>query len=1236
MKKLRLFLIINAITFINNAFSQDYGLDWVFATKDTLEVSKGIIDKAQMTDGQGNIYVTGEHSGVNDFDPTSAKSFLASNPISANIFLAKYTDQGNLSWAINIYGYNVNDMYVDSAGNVLLVGYFENKFRYDEKNKESFISSHLPTNLNSQSSYILKYDSSGNFVWIKQIDSNQYIKARSIDVAKSGAIYITGDYLGDTYFYNNQPFDTLYSSGSPDIFLAKFSELGDFIWAKSMGGAGMDSGLGLALDESENINLLAIVNDTADMDPSNSIFNVSLYAPPPTYSLLTNDRLANVIAQYDSTGAFNWCHIFNEFTSEIQMSDIAVDNSGSVVVTGLMRGSSVSGDFDPGIGVATLPLSFPFTGFVAKYNPNGNFLWTSKIGHKRFKGNKICIANDNSIFIAGDSLVNYPSNTYAPKNVFLTKCDSLGVIEFVHNFEATNFSEITGLSLTTGGRPVVSGSFRSTIYLDPNNANNGLSFTPFISSTEVCFISVYSPQGVLDWNFRYSDNNRFGSSPSEFDDMAKFFEIDENQNIYLVGRYHDAIDFDPSSNESILDGPEALYIGKYDPLGNYQWVFDLGSFVCKDILLDSSGLVNLVGACNASDSIDFDPSPNNMFVTSNGILDKTGIIATYSQDGVFQSLLQLDPLNINSSAHIHGCLVDMAGNFFITGSIIDSVDFDLSSTVYPVYASNSNYFIFLAKYDSSWNLLWAKVIEVSINDTYKIQFSMNADGEILITGSFSGMGDLDPSMNNFPINSSVNYGIFLAKYSANGDFIWGGSMDGTGINYPTTIKTGNNSIYVSGTMVQTLDVDISLGTFNLVNSEIPPGSNSQTSFLAKYSDFDGTLQWAFSLEGTGNAHTRGMDINSNENIVLVGQFSKTFDFDPSIDTLKHTGFYSIQAKDIFIAIYDSLGNYIWSNSSNGDSKIYAFYRDDNWVKFTDDSTLVIAGNFLSETDFAPGTASNEIVSYGGASSFVAKYSICETYSSIDTVYSCGPYAWNNHDALDSSGIYQSTLTSIQGCDSIAKLALTVYPLHSTYESISTCESFTWTNGVTYDSSGTYHYVLSDMKGCDSTLQLNLDITPFDTSISLLNDSTLSANNNQADSYQWVDCNNNYSLIVGETNQSIVLQTNGSYAVILAQNACSDTSACYIIDNLQTPELHSIIPITIFPNPTSGNIKVDISQTVGNLTIHVSDVTGRNILEKTLIDVENFNVSLPNESGVYFISITSVENGIYRTFKIIKN
>jgi hypothetical protein len=55
-------------------------------------------------------------------------------------------------------------------------------------------------------------------------------------------------------------------------------------------------------------------------------------------------------------------------------------------------------------------------------------------------------------------------------------------------------------------------------------------------------------------------------------------------------------------------------------------------------------------------------------------------------------------------------------------------------------------------------------------------------------------------------------------------------------------------------------------------------------------------------------------------------------------------------------------------------------------------------------------------------------------------------------------------------------------------------------------------------------------------------------------YNWVDCNNNFQSVLGETNQSFVATSNGDYAVIVNQNGCVDTSDCITINSVGINEL----------------------------------------------------------------------------------
>src|SRR5215212_9993444 len=93
-----------------------------------------------------------------------------------------------------------------------------------------------------------------------------------------------------------------------------------------------------------------------------------------------------------------------------------------------------------------------------------------------------------------------------------------------------------------------------------------------------------------------------------------------------------------------------------------------------------------------------------------------------------------------------------------------------------------------------------------------------------------------------------------------------------------------------------------------------------------------------------------------------------------------------------------------------------------------------------------------------------------------------PYSWNGQ-SYSAAGTYQVTLTSASGCDSVAKLNLSVTAAVSSTTDKSVCASqlpYSW-NGQSYSAAGTYSVTLTSSSGCDSIATLNLTINPVVTS-----------------------------------------------------------------------------------------------------------------------------------------------------------
>jgi uncharacterized delta-60 repeat protein len=178
-----------------------------------------------------------------------------------------------------------------------------------------------------------------------------------------------------------------------------------------------------------------------------------------------------------------------------------------------------------------------------------------------------------------------------------------------------------------------------------------------------------------------------------------------------------------------------------------------------------------------------------------------------------------------------------------------------------------------------------------------------------------------------------------------------------------------------------------------------------------------------------------------------------------------------------------------------------------------------------------------------------------------------------------------------------------------------CDSFTWIDGNTYNSSNnTATHTLTNAAGCDSIVTLNLTINQVSDVSTTLTGITITANNNNASSYQWIDCDNGNAPIVGANNQSYTATSNGNYAVEITQNGCTATSTCVAVTTLGISENEAGDGFYVYPNPASDQINIVLQKPE---IVEIYSISGKLIERYSPMLKHTIDVSVYSQ-GVYLI------------------
>jgi hypothetical protein len=296
-----------------------------------------------------------------------------------------------------------------------------------------------------------------------------------------------------------------------------------------------------------------------------------------------------------------------------------------------------------------------------------------------------------------------------------------------------------------------------------------------------------------------------------------------------------------------------------------------------------------------------------------------------------------------------GIDVDNSGNIYITGNFSDTATF--YGTVNIQLISNGSNDVFIAKYDPSGNVIWAKKAG-GLGADYGTKVKADNFGNSYLCGFFPNDSIIFYGASNIGLTSNGANDIFIAKFDPLGNVIWANHAGSTGNDNANGITIdGTGCSYITGTF---LNKAYFYGP--VLDSVMSQGGNDV--FIARY-DPNGDIIWVQSAGSLFTDQANDITIDGADNLYITGNSGNNCIFfgPPTNIVLPSNGL-----SDVFIASYTPTGNLRWAKSGGGSSSDFGYGIGFNPIM-----------NFVTITGYFQGTATFEtdiVISAGSADIFV--------------------------------------------------------------------------------------------------------------------------------------------------------------------------------------------------------------------------------------------------------------------------
>jgi hypothetical protein len=415
---------------------------------------------------------------------------------------------------------------VDGQGRVAATGHFDGRTDFGGGSVSSFTHPTLGATVDI---FVAEYSASGAHLWSRVIGSDGPEEGKGIATDASGNVLVTGFQGSYSADFGGGP---QYVRSGNDIFFAKYSPSGSWIWSKTVGGLGYDQGNAITADAGGNVLATGYMGASGEGVDFGGGALVSVGA----YDVF--------LVKYSPSGQHVWSKRFGGSGNDTGMA-ISADAAGNVIIAGSFEGSA-------NFGGGTLSSSGQRDVFVAKYSSTGSHLWSKKLGGSGDEvGYGVVVDSAGDIILSGkfQSSVNFggsPISSAGGDDAFLVKLSgSNGGHVWSKGFGSTNGDASLGVDVDGSGNVVMTGYFTGSVnFGGATLASSGIDV----------FVARYSSSGV------HISSRKFGGFDTQIGNSVAAASTGE---ISVAGYFSATIDFGPGALTSA--GSYDAFIAKISP-----------------------------------------------------------------------------------------------------------------------------------------------------------------------------------------------------------------------------------------------------------------------------------------------------------------------------------------------------------------------------------------------------------------------------------------------------------------------------------------------------------------------------------------------------------------------------------------------------------------------------------------------------------------------------------------------